>query len=102
MADKVGVLCAAMGSMSDLPVVAAVRRPSGFMAVGSEKDNEAPNRLPSQEIKEDGLANGDSAKAGNEARYWRRPTVTPPNVRRAAIIRKRSSKSPWVEHKSEK
>ena len=101
VADKVGVLRAAMGWMPDSPAVAAVRRPSSFMAIGLEKNNEAANRLPSQEIKEDGLANGDPAKACNEARYWRRPTVTPPNVRRAAIIKKRSSKFPWVERKSE-
>jgi hypothetical protein len=101
VADKVGVLRAAMGSIPDSPVVAAVRRPYGLMAIGSEKDNGSLNRLPRQEIKEDGLANGDPARACNEVRYWRRPTVIPPNVRRAAIIKKRSSKFPWVERKSE-
>jgi integrase len=101
VADKVGVLRAAMGSTPDSPVVAAVRRSSGFMSIGLEKDNEAPNRLPSPEIKEEGLANGDPAETCNGARYWRRPTVTPPNVRRAAIIKRRSSKFPWVERKSE-
>jgi hypothetical protein len=90
-----------MGSMSDSPLVAAARRPYGSIAIGLEKDDEAPNCLPSQEIKEDGLGSDDPPKGWNEARYWRRPTVAPPNVRRAAIIKKRSSKFPWVERKSE-
>ena len=78
VADKVGAVCAALESMPDSPFVAAVRRPYGSIAV------------PNEEIQEGGLANG------GEARYWRRPKVTPPNVRRAAIIKKRSAKFPWT------
>ena len=80
VADKVG---GAVGSMADSPFVAAVRRPY--------------RSTPNEEIQGDGLANGDP----DEARYWRRPKVTPPNVRRAAIIKKRSAKFPWGERKSE-
>lgn len=40
-----------------------------------------------------GVAIGDS----DEARYWRRAKVTPPNVRRAPIIKKRPAKFPWTE-----
>jgi hypothetical protein len=65
--------------MTESPLVAAVRRPYRSMAV------------PSEGI-QDGLANGDP----NEARYWRRPKVTPPNVRGPAIIRKRSAKFLWT------
>jgi hypothetical protein len=46
--------------------------------------------LPNEGIQEGGLANGHP-----EARYWRRPKVTPPNVRRAAIVKKRSAKFPY-------
>jgi hypothetical protein len=75
VADKVG---GAVGSMADSPFVAAVRRPY--------------RSTPNEEIQGDGLANGDP----DEARYWRRPKVTPPNVRRAAIMKKRSAKFPWT------
>jgi integrase len=78
VADKVGVLRAAMESMPELPLVAAVRRPYGSMAATNG------------EILEDGLANGDP-----EARYWSRPKVSRPNVRRAAIIKKRSAQFPY-------
>ena len=67
-----------MGSMADSPFVAAVRR--------------LYRSTPNEEIQGDGLANGDP----DEARYWRRPKVAPPNVRRAAIIKKRSAKFPWT------
>jgi hypothetical protein len=40
-----------------------------------------------------GLAKGDL----DEALFWRRPAVTPPNVRRAAIIKKRSAKFPYID-----
>jgi len=68
-----------MGSMPDSPIVAAVRRPYG------------PMSLPNEGIQESSLANGES----NQARYWRKPKVTPPNARRAAIVKKRSAKFPW-------
>jgi predicted HicB family RNase H-like nuclease len=74
VAEKVG----AVESMPDSPLVAAVRRPYGSMAATNG------------EILEDGLANGDP-----EARYWSRPKVSRPNVRRAAIIKKRSAKFPY-------
>jgi hypothetical protein len=83
VADKVGTIRAAMGSMTDSPLVPAVRRSYGSVAMGSGKEVEAI---------QDGLAKGDL----DEASFWRRPKVTPPNVRRAAIIKKRSAKFPWT------
>jgi integrase len=80
VAEKIDLMRASgLGSMPDSPFVAAVRRPSG------------PMSLPNEGIQEGGLANGES----NQARYWRRPKVTPPNVRRAAIVKKRSAKFPY-------
>jgi hypothetical protein len=63
----------------------------------SEKGNEHLSRSSSYEATADVSANGDP----DEARYWRRLKVTPRNVRRVAIIKKRSAKFLWVERKSE-
>jgi hypothetical protein len=44
-----------------------------------------------------GFDAGESAPGWDDARYWRWPTVTPPKVRRAEIIKRRAAKFPWVE-----
>jgi hypothetical protein len=44
-----------------------------------------------------GFEVGESAPGWDDARYWRWPTVTPPKVRRAEIIKRRSAKFPWIE-----
>jgi integrase len=84
VAEKVGLMrTSQVGLVPDSPLVAAVRRPYGPIAMGSGKEVEAI---------QGGLAKGDL----DEALFWRRPAVTPPNVRRAAIIKKRSAKFPMV------
>jgi hypothetical protein len=81
-----------MRSMQGPQAVAAVCRPDVPIAVNSEKGDRHLNFSSNHEAAADGLAYDDS----DEARYWRRPKVTPPNVRRAAIIKKRSAKLPWT------
>jgi integrase len=44
-----------------------------------------------------GFEAGESSPGWDDARYWRWPTVTPPKVRRAEIIKKMSAKFPWIE-----
>src|ERR1700733_3065118 len=50
------------------------------------------NSSSSHEAAANPLANADP----DEARYWRRPTAVRPNVRRVAIIKKRSAKLPRI------
>jgi hypothetical protein len=44
-----------------------------------------------------GFEAGESSPGWDDARYWRWPTVRPPKVRRAEIIKKMSAKFPWIE-----
>jgi hypothetical protein len=72
-----------VGTISDSPIVAAVRRPGKSVAVGFAEEN-----------KGEGSAKGDSVREWMEMRYSRRQTLTAPRFRRAANIRGRSSKFP--------
>jgi hypothetical protein len=81
----------------------AMARGSGPIAVNPHIDGEAlllgAHLSPSMQYEPaaGGFEAGESAPGWDDARYWRWPTVTPPKVRRAEIIKRRAAKFPWVE-----
>ena len=91
VAEKVGMLRGAQ----EPQLVAAAGRSSGPRAVSAE--NEKGDLFSSYEAAADALDNGDPTRSWNEVRYWRWPTVTPPKVRMAEIIKRRAAKFPWIE-----
>jgi hypothetical protein len=50
-----------------------------------------------REVAEGGIEPGDSRPGWDDMRYWRWPSVTPPPVRRAEIIKRRAAKFPWID-----
>jgi integrase len=83
--------------------VMAMARGSGPIAVNPHIDDEAlllgAHLSPSMQYEPaaGGFEAGESAPGWDDARYWRWPTVTPPKVRRAEIIKRRAAKFPWIE-----
>jgi hypothetical protein len=108
VAEKVGSLRASIvDSMREPQLAATARRSTGAIAfspqMGSDPltlDEHVSHRRRYEAL-EPGSEAGDPGPGWSDSRYWRWPSVTPPKVPRAEIIKRRSSKFPWVERRSE-
>jgi hypothetical protein len=104
VAEKVGSLRAAALSSMRVPQSAGIARTlSGSIAVNPHTGDDAllfdahfSHRYDSAEHR---LEAGDPSPGWSDSRYWRWPSVTPPKVPRAEIIKRCSSKFPWVDQR---